>query len=170
MEKTVINHVCSLGSDCMPSFFLQAQGLKIKSYPFDWCFSEEESISYCIKNNFKDFLNTDLHKPNPKKDGQVYNIKTKTIYPPAAIHNRQPLNDMPYYERCVERFNKMIESGEPILFVTSFKNRNLFEAELRKLNENIHFIKIHGRRKEVESLHLINKEYDLRKKYDFKLL
>ena len=173
MEKTLINHVCSLGSNCMPSFFLQAQGLKIKSYPFDWCFSEEESIRYCIKNKFKDFLNADLHKP--KDTNYIYNIKTKNKYPLIQLgggdrsHERHPLNDMPYYERCVERFNKMIESGEPTLFVTSFKNRNLLEVELRKLNENIHFIEIHGRRKEVESLHLINKKYDLRKKYDFKL-
>jgi len=165
MEKTLINHVCSLGFNCMPSFFLQAQSLKIKSYPIDWCFSSQKAIRYCIKNKFKDFLNTDLHKRYPKNKNYIYNIKTKIIYP----HGRHPLNDMPYYERCVARFNKMIESGEPILFVTSFKKRNLLEAELRKLNENIYFIEIHGRRKEVESLHLINKEYDLRKKYEIKL-
>jgi hypothetical protein len=79
---------------------------------------------------------------------------------------------MPYYERCIERFNKMIESGEPTLFVTSL-NRNLVEAELRKMNENIHFIeippKLGGKRKKVESLHLTDKEYDLREKYDFSI-
>ena len=165
MEKVLVNHVCSLDKDCMSAFFLKAQCLKIKSYPFDWVFSSQDSIIYCIKNKFKDFLNTDLHKRRTKNKNYIYNIKTEINYP----HGRHPLNDMPYYERCVARFNKMIESGEPILFVTSFKNRNPLEAELRKLNENIYFIEIHGRRKEVENLHLIDKEYDLRKKFKIKL-
>ena len=153
----------------MSSFFLQAQSLKIKSYPFDWCFSKEESISHCIKDKFKDYLNKDFYKPHSRKQRpSIYNIKTNIIYP----HGRDPLNDMPYYERCIERFNKMIESGEPTLFVTSL-NRNLVEAELRKMNENIHFIeippKLGGKRKKVESLHLTDKEYDLREKYDFSI-
>lgn len=153
----------------MPSFFLQAQCLKIKSYPFDWCFSDKESISHCIKDKFKDYLNKDFYKPHSRKQRpSIYNIKTNIIYP----HGRDPVNDMPYYERCIERFNKMIESGEPTLFVTTLKNRKPLEAQLRELNEDIHFIEIPelgGKRKKVESLILTDKEYDLREKYDFSL-
>jgi hypothetical protein len=149
----------------MSSFFLEAQGLKIKSYPFDWIFSKQISILKCIEDDFKEFLNVNSYLPHPENPNCIYHPKLEIRFP----HNRNPLNDMPYYERCVERFNKMIESGEPALFVTTFKNRNLLEAELRKLNENIHFIEIHGRRKKVESLHLIDKEYDLRKKFKIKL-
>tara|TARA_E500000331_G_C16998951_1_gene601177 strand:- start:38 stop:565 length:528 start_codon:yes stop_codon:yes gene_type:complete len=174
MELKKINHVCSLGNDCKPSFFLKAQELKIKSYPFDWCHSNGESIQHCIEDNFRDLLNQNFYKQDPKNHRRFVHQKIHIVFP---HHN--PIKDISYHERCVDRFNKMLYSGDPVLFITSISKQmggGLLEALLKSINTNIHFFYLPKKYKQkklrieqLEELHLTDKNYDLKSKYKIEL-
>ena len=167
MELKKINHVCSLGNDCKPSSFLKAQELKIKSYPFDWCHSTGKSIQHCIEDNFRDLLNQNFYKQDPKNHRRIIHQKIHIIFP---HHN--PIKDISYHERCVDRFNKMLYSGDPVLFITSRKmGGGPLAALLKSMNTNIHFFHLPKEysHKQLEELHLIDRNYNLKSKYKIEL-
>ena len=51
-----INHVCSLRSLCHSSQILKRNKYKLCSYPFDWIFSNCDTIIDCLENDFKIFF------------------------------------------------------------------------------------------------------------------
>lgn len=56
IDEKPIQHIVSLGTHCLSSYFLKFFGLKTYSLPFDWLFTSPEMIIDCISNNFDFFL------------------------------------------------------------------------------------------------------------------
>jgi len=50
------NEFISLGNWCAVACGLQAIGVKVKAYPFDWCRSPMDGVIHCLETEFQDFL------------------------------------------------------------------------------------------------------------------
>lgn len=118
----LINYACSLGGMCNSAELLKRNKFKTCSYPFDWIFSNCDTITHCLENDFKLFLDksyyTDsAHKWNDNQCGH-------TFYDPNMFNHHDPRknDDYNYYIRCVDRFRSMLKAKEPKLFVISFVN------------------------------------------------
>ena len=124
-----INHFCSLGTLCHSSQLLKRNNLKKCSYPFDWIFSNCNMISHCLHNNFDIFLDKSYYIDLKYKCGHSY-------YHESLFNHHNPLNhyDHDYFTRCVERFNQLLKSREPKLFIIMYVNMNKDER-----NEVIEF-------------------------------
>ena len=100
-----IYHVCSLGTLCHTSTLLKNNNLKKCSYPFDWIFSNYNIVIDCLKTDFKIFLDKSYYIDiSHNKCGHSY-------YGNQMFNHRNPLiniNDYEYYNRCVDRFNKLL--------------------------------------------------------------
>ena len=110
----------SLGENCTTAWYLKKSGLKSSSYPFDWVFSSPEIIVDCIESRFKHYLDRRLIKPleNRNKAGHFK-------YHSSFFNHKNPLKsdiEYSYYERCINRFIKALESRKNICFVVTLIN------------------------------------------------
>jgi hypothetical protein len=102
---------------------LKDNNFRKESYPFDWIFSDYDMIIDCLTNDFKNFLNkkyythVDLYGTLTKICGhKLYNEKM-------FLHHDPKLDDdYQYFERCVERFRKLLASDEKKLFIITIIN------------------------------------------------
>lgn len=133
---------CSLGENCLTSYFLKRAGLKNESHPFDWMFSSPEMVRHCIEDDFKTFLDKSQYKRIVYKvDGVPDEILTGHNHYEKMINNQQPLPEWrnivfqhhdvltneehyQYFERCIDRFRSLLKSDEEKTFVLSFRNRS----------------------------------------------
>ena len=134
IEKDVeVKHVCSLGALCHSSQILKRNNYKVCSYPFDWIFSDCDTILHCIKDDFRIFL-----------DKSYYINISKTQCGHSKYHSqmfwhKNPLNNIDhynYYIRCVHRFKDLLTYREHKLFIMFIPNIENTE------NENEQIIKI----------------------------
>jgi hypothetical protein len=136
--------VFSLGYRCTSAGLLKKLNLKNESYPFDWLISRLHVVKHCIENRFSEFLKLENYKHLNTKTFDSYNdqpilvceekIIFNTFYTPENIVNNCDINtynyhlalnhkslfnteDFSYYERCIERFNKLLVSNHPKMFV-----------------------------------------------------
>jgi hypothetical protein len=126
-----INNFCSLGTLCHSSLLLKRTKLKKESYPFDWIFSDYNIIIHCISDNFKIFLDKSYYiNINKNKCGHSYYHEKMFNH-----HNPLKIEDYNYYNRCVERFKKLLKSSESKLFVMMYVNKDTKEIrnEIKKL-------------------------------------
>jgi hypothetical protein len=113
-----------LGQNCNASWYLKTTENKLASYPFDWVFTTPELIEDILSDNFKSFLDRTQHIPHGIDAGHER-------YHEWLFGHRNPANSITDYEflkRCVDRWNELIESKKPIVFVTVVLN----EFEKRK--------------------------------------
>jgi hypothetical protein len=114
-----INYACSLGSLCHSSQILIRNGLKSCSYPFDWIFSNCDTILHCMEDNFNVFLDKSYYiNESPSKCGH-------SKYNNFMFNHHNPLQNADhysYYIRCVDRFRNLLQKQEHKLFIMMFVN------------------------------------------------
>jgi hypothetical protein len=122
-----IKYVCSLGPWCHIASLLKKNNLKLASYPFDWIFSNQDTIIHCLEDNFKTFLD---------KSNYIDISDTKcghTVYHPEMFNHHNLLrneNDYNYYIRCSYRFQHLLKCDEPKLFITGCFNMNVIDESV----------------------------------------
>ena len=138
MEKKKINYICSLGNQCHPAKWCKMMNLKKCSFPFDWVLSNEEIIIDCIKNDFVQFLDRNLHikskrhpKSNTKSGHKIYGGKMFNH------HNILLDEDYNYFCRCVDRFRKLMKKDKKKLFIICNENNTSPEINAR-LNQKLY--------------------------------
>jgi len=131
-----INYVCSLGSSCHSSQILKRNKHKVCSYPFDWTFSNFETIIDCLKDNFEVFLDKSYYiNISHKKCGH-------SKYHGQMWWHHNPLintNHYNYYVRCVERFNVLLTKQQHKLFIITFLNIDYDKIENNIIHDIIEF-------------------------------
>ncbi len=111
-------HVVSLGQNCSTAWYLKQVGLKTQSFPFDWVATSPAIITHCISDSFSTFLQRDLAVAKGVRAGHA-------VYNSNFFGHRNPRtfpNDFDYYERCVGRFTRIMDSAEPMVLVTTVLN------------------------------------------------
>ena len=121
MNKTIYNQVCSFGPFCHTGNLLQRLGIKIVSFPFDWVCTSPLVISDCIKNNFKYYLDKNYLVFDENKDSQQNSYYVEKFNKAIFAHDN-PLKKetYEYYERCIKRFNILLNSHDRKLFIISY--------------------------------------------------
>ncbi len=115
-----INYTCSLGNVCQASTILKRNNLKLCSYPFDWIFSDCDTIIDCIQDNFNIFLDKSYYINI--SETQCGHSK----YSNNMFNHHNPLTNVDhynYYVRCVDRFKNLLQKQEHKLFFMIFSNR-----------------------------------------------
>ena len=116
---SIYNHICSLGFNCHPAFFIKRNGLKKVSYPSDWIMSSLKNLTHFIDDDFKLFLDASQYTfIMPRKCGHKY-------YADNMFWHKSPLSipeDYEYYVRCVERFRELLNSEDNKLFLMMIIN------------------------------------------------
>lgn len=113
-----INHIISLGSDCLPRIALTKEGLKKTkkegelSCPFDLCVSNIHDVLDVLKNNFKDFTTPNfLYFTEIDKCKVLTNKKYTRIF---FNHESPFLTELDFakdnFKLFVERYNSRIEN------------------------------------------------------------
>ena len=138
IKKDEINYICSLGISCHSANIIKRNNLKKCSYPFDWIYSDFEVIEDALDDNFKKFLDKDnfidhLHG-NPIQCGHK-------LYSNVMFNHSNPRIESvyQYYQRCITRFNNILNQEGKKLFVMLIFNEQFnhidIEDSLNKLNE-----------------------------------
>ncbi|MBI1286049.1 MAG: hypothetical protein GC178_00560 [Flavobacteriales bacterium] len=113
-----------LGQNCNASWYLKATGNKRASYPFDWIFTTPEFILDMLGDDFEKLLDRSLLIPHGIDAGHQY-------YHEWLFGHRNPANsagDHEFFKRCVVRWNELMQSQKPVVFVTVVLN----ESDKRK--------------------------------------
>ena len=114
-ETPPINYTCSLGALCFSSQLLKRNHIKLCSYPFDWIFSNTAMILHCLEDNFKTFLYKSYYiSPRAGVCNHTYYNTLPTLF---NHHNPILEKDYAYFERCVSRFNTLLQRDGHKLFV-----------------------------------------------------
>ncbi len=119
-----IKHICSLGGNCHTASFLKRNNWKKESYPFDWIFSNIHIVKHCIDDNFDKFLDQKYYTDaNPDSWQQNH-----SFYFPFSEdkmfnhHNPLKNDDYNYFNRCVQRFEKLCQSNHFKVFINFHVN------------------------------------------------
>lgn len=133
----------SLGQNCTSAWYLKQVEVKKHSYPFDWLISSSDTLASCLNDNFASFMDKSqmFSFDNEKRAGHK-------IYHPQLFNHRNPLvnpEDYAYYQRCISRFNNILDSGAAAVFIcTLFQNEMSDYQKCCQLmlarNPNIKFI------------------------------
>jgi len=124
-----MQHVCSLGTLCQSSQNFKRYGFKKESYPFDWIFSKPSIIRHCIIDDFILFLDRTLYTT---RDGNLggHNYYDSNMF---NHHNPNKNNEhYSYFQRCVERFRKLLKSPANKLFYIFYANNSASNYETIK--------------------------------------
>lgn len=148
-------YFCSLGSLCHVARMMQRIHVKNVSYPFDWCFTDENIVIDCLNDNFNKFLDQKyyqdvVHKFHERTCGH-------SLYHEDLFFHKNPRNkdDYEYYKRCVDRFNQMLKSWEKKLFIFMYSPLStrhpsdvyqIFENNIMSKEEIIENLKQRGQR------------------------
>tara|TARA_B100000780_G_C21124849_1_gene456105 strand:- start:4661 stop:5230 length:570 start_codon:yes stop_codon:yes gene_type:complete len=107
--------------------------MKKCSFPFDWVFSNHDMIIDCIDNDFKIFLDRNLHIPHEIHESlSGHKVYGGHIFNHHCILDNDAYN---YFVRCVNRFRILTKKKENKLFIVSFVNRR--EQISKELLSNI---------------------------------
>lgn len=118
--------VVSLGQNCSTAWTIKAVGAKQASYPFDWLAVSPALLEHVLDDGFRSFLDRRRMIPLLTDGGH-------RDYHRSLFGHRDPRSfdrHHAYYVRCVERFNALLATDEPILFVTTVVNE---QAKRRRL-------------------------------------
>lgn len=132
----------SIGYRCTPSQLLIDLELKKESYPFDWMITKLNTAEHCIETRFKEFFNVDNYIKIKARTYNFYDGNADLISEEDALVNTfyetEPVlnglskyhfnlalthsdlrveKERTYYERCVNRFYRMLDSDMHKLYV-----------------------------------------------------
>ena len=108
----------SLGQNCSTAWTIKAVGAKQASYPFDWLAVSPALLEHVLDDGFRTFLDRRRMIPLITDGGH-------RDYHRSLFGHRDPRSferHHAYYVRCVERFNALLATDAPILFVTTVVN------------------------------------------------
>jgi len=132
------NQVCSFGPFCHTGNLMQRLKVKIVSFPFDWLCTTPLIISDCINNKFRSFLDKSCYVLD---ETGCWNHTYYTDHFHFAHSN--PLEEYEYMERCVKRFEILLNCPDKKLFIISYmvtytETVDLdFLAKIKILNETL---------------------------------
>ena len=115
-----------LGSHCATSNMLKLWGLRDRSLPFDWLFSNLAMVSHCLDDDFADFLRPDYLEPvDVGDDGHPRRICEHRLFRDRyGVHRcfnhhnpRESEKDRHYFERCIARLRHILQSRDSKRFV-----------------------------------------------------
>jgi len=134
MNQESFNYAISLGCACNTSLYLKELGLKQFSLPYDWIFSNLDTIEHTIKDDFNSFLDKNLiDSVNQKR-------ASHNLYHSFLFNHRNPKdneNDYQYYQRCIDRFKQVLKSDCNKLFIhTMYKEHDKYHKSFMKFGEN----------------------------------
>ena len=123
--------IVSLGHRCHSASIIKKIGSKTESYPFDWLISKLDTIKKCIDNNFVHFKKKSNYKTKITSNdiGITENVSNNIEYEKEnsdivktydfnlACNHYNLENNYYYYERCVDRFMKLLESNDDKMFL-----------------------------------------------------
>lgn len=120
-ERPVIEHVVSLGWNCLPSMTFKRHGLKRYSLPFDWIFSGPVAAQHMIEDDFRTLLDPQ-HYEAIMVDGHrrcQHRFYKAEMYVDRMFNHYDPTQPegLSYLTRAVERFRRLLASSAPKLFV-----------------------------------------------------
>ncbi len=117
-----IRIILSLGSVCVTSTYLQRNHLKKFSCPFDWVFAPMSLVEDCLRDDFVKFLDRSYYCQEVDHKGSGHLLYGRHLF----NHHNPYLSDLDYnyFQRCVERFRKVLNSREPKLFLHTSVNDN----------------------------------------------
>mgnify|MGYP001170076385 CR=1 FL=1 len=110
--------VVSLGQNCSTAWTIKAVGAKQASYPFDWLAVSPALIEHVLDDGFRTFLDR-------SRMIALWTDGGHRDYHRSLFGHRDPrtfARHHAYYVRCVERFNALLATDAPILFVTTVVN------------------------------------------------
>lgn len=120
---------CSLGYHCHSTQILKRNKIKKESYPFDWIFSNIFIVTDCLNDDFKKMLDKNLYIEN-NGSSCGHSFYKKKLFP----HRDMTLDtNYNYLSRCVNRFNKLLQSKEDKIFLTTIIDIEL----MKKIHENM---------------------------------
>jgi len=125
MSFTNINNICSIGNHCITALLLEKANIRTESYPFDWINSNIDVVKHCLRDNFEIFLDKKYYNRGKTHDNyeQIQNhtyFHDKYNNDLKMFRHRDPLNnisDYQYYQRCVNRFKKILNNQNNKLFI-----------------------------------------------------
>jgi len=83
----------SIGEFCLSSYFIKTLELKKQSYPFDWVYSNINTVLFCIGDDFKCIKNNINEQKNDIINDDIY-----FTIPHNDLKNN---NDREYFYRCI---------------------------------------------------------------------
>ena len=126
---------CSIGPKCHSAKLLQYIGKKKESYPFDWIYSHLEMINHCIKDEF----NTFMDRRHYLNHDTLSKMQTHTYYYPNTItmfnhHNPLAKDDNDFFKRCISRFQALLKSDKPKIFLYFAEFSSEIQNTIREFN------------------------------------
>jgi len=137
--QSAIRYIVPLGCRCCTASFFEKFKIRKFAGPFDWMFSCPRIVAHCLQDEFKSFLNPSLYVfkdyrfdsigpegeflPKPRRRNlighQLYSDWMCGVGHGTLFNHRDPLyeeDDYKYMTRAVERFQRILESGDRKLF------------------------------------------------------
>ncbi|BAU37397.1 hypothetical protein APT_00315 [Acetobacter pasteurianus NBRC 101655] len=156
--------VVSMGDHCLTASVIKNLGLKQKSYPFDWIFSDIRMVNHCIHDEFSTFLDKSQHikiadsdKLSPDAnfcDHRYYKEHYGVLF--TFNHYDISVDDVyKYYKRCVERFVELLNSDKKVLFLCI--SQKICQNDFYELSKTLSLYK----NKYLLALNFIQREDDL---------
>lgn len=135
-EKPII---FSLGHRCTSTSLIKELKLKFESYPFDWVVSKLDVIAHCIEDGFVEFLKPENYESKETETFNMCNGLKRHILTETGVYNKfyeelegtlpnelgtygmklcmthhdvRKEADLQYFQRCVSRFNAILESDQ----------------------------------------------------------
>uniref|UniRef100_A0A1A9Z2J1 Uncharacterized protein n=1 Tax=Glossina pallidipes TaxID=7398 RepID=A0A1A9Z2J1_GLOPL len=133
-----VNHIASLGNHCLCSATLKDHGLKKYSLPFDWIFTHPGIVLDCLNDNFSLFLDKKhYHSLTNERHDRDYEPGASHLYFESKYGTINTFNhrdvtqseDYNYIVRAVERFRKLLTSGDAIQLQDPICKHNSFSME-----------------------------------------
>lgn len=142
-----INHICSLGSWCLPAVYIREQKLQRCSYPFDFILSAPEMIADCLKDDFALFLDRsqyelcdDLstnHKTYGKFSHSLLLDKSRPLNNTFRHHTMLTDKDYNSFVRKVYRFRELLKKSEAKLFILFSQHEEFTGKQIEELNHTL---------------------------------
>jgi hypothetical protein len=148
----------SVGHRCTSASLIKELRLRFETHPFDWVVSKLNTIVHCIETDFSEFLNPANYEnfqtetfnlcdgvkshicfENPiinihyEKDAGENKIGTYGFNLATTHHDIRVEHDAEYFQRCIARFNKLLQSDErkfylyvhPIMGLAQYNEENV---------------------------------------------
>lgn len=136
IENRQYTNCISLGWCCGVACSMNRYGLRSHSGPFDWCFSDFESVLKVIEADFGDFMVKENLFVDANDVTLLRDLKYGFLCPHEIKHDFEKEYEEIYhkYRRRVEQFMKDIK--QPTLFIRAVKS----EKEISYIEENKEYI------------------------------
>jgi hypothetical protein len=151
----------SVGHRCSTTQLLIDCGIRCESHPFDWLVSKLDVVQHSLLDDFKEFLNTSNYEFIVSKvDNIIDDVRTNVACPNGlgiyknkyysnsqtdifnelklATYYKDKLFQDDYYQRCVERFKKLLmsENNKVFAYIHPIMGINDYTSNLQMLLKN----------------------------------